>query len=86
MTPLNGNILVEPKRNQTEAIFKEDDSRKDLQYAIVRELPPEPIDLGNGKQLKLEDVVVYNPRNITMIIVEGKPLGMVHYLTLHAVV
>ncbi len=35
ISPLNGNILVKPIRNQTEKIFKESDSRKDLQYAVV---------------------------------------------------
>lgn len=49
MKPLNGNILVKPIRNQTEKIFQEGDSRKDLQYATVIALPPEDIILNSSK-------------------------------------
>lgn len=86
MKPLNGNILVKPIRNQTEKIFQEGDSRKDLQYATVEALPHEPIILSGGKALKVGDKVVYNPRQLTTIIYEHDTYGMVHFQNLVAVV
>jgi len=88
--PLNGNILVMPRRNQTEKIFQEDDSRRDLQYAIVKALPPEEIivvdEKGDPAPLQIEDMVVYNPRNMTKIVYGDDVYGVVHNLTLVAVV
>lgn len=87
--PLNGFILVSPRRNQTEKVFKEDDSRRDLQYADVVALPYEEIILrneGNKKEiLKLNDIVVYNPRTMTAIVHDNKVYGMVHNENLLAV-
>lgn len=86
MKPLNGNILVKPIRNQTEAVFSESDSRKDLQYASVIKLPPEPIILSEGKTLAIGDEIVYNPRQLTTIVYEQNVYGMIHYQNLLAVV
>ena len=90
LKPLNGNVLVEPLRNQTEKIFAESDSRKDLQYALVRALPPDPIILMVTEDkveviLKVGDKVVYNPRSLTVIVVKDEALGMVHERNLIAV-
>ena len=84
ISPLNGNILVKPIRNQTEKIFKESDSRKDLQYAVVVALPPEPIVLSEVQNLEVDHVISYNPRNLLMIIVDGEARGMVHNESLYA--
>ena len=84
--PINGNVLVEPLRNQTEKIFKESDSRKDLQYALVVAIPPEGVILEKDLKLEVGDKIVYNPRTLTNLVFKDKLYGMVHRFNILAAV
>jgi len=67
--PLNGNVLLEPIKNQ--AVFKDADSRRDLQFATAKAVCDDSI-------LEVDQKIVYNPRNITSIEYEGKLYLVIH--------
>ena len=67
--PLNGNVLLEPIRNQ--AVFKDADSVRDLQFAIVRAI-------CDGSVLEIEQKIVYNPRNVTTVQYKGNVYNVIH--------
>lgn len=71
MKPINGNVLVVVLRNQTEEIFREADSKKDLQYAKVEAV-------SEGSKLSVGSKIVYNPRNLNKIVDNGELKGFVH--------
>ena len=71
MIPLNGNVLVTSVKDQVKSVFSQEDSRKDLQYAKVEAV-------SKGSKLRVGDIIVYNPRNLTDIVYKGKLKGIVH--------
>lgn len=79
MTPLNGNVLVIVLRNQTEEVFSEADSKKDLQYAKVEKV-------AEGSKLEIGSKIVYNPRNLNNIVADGELKGFVHETQIIAIV
>ena len=71
-TPLNGHVLVDPIVDQVKSVFSNPDSKKDLQYAKV-------LAVAEGSLLKVNDTIVYNPRSLNAINLEGVGLkGFVH--------
>lgn len=71
LKPLNGNVCVTILKNESEDIFKDLDSRKDLQYAVVEAVT-------EGSKLEIGSKIVYNPRNLTNIVYDDKLYGFVH--------
>lgn len=71
MEALNGNVLVDPIKDQAVELFSESDSRKDLQYAKV-------LIVEEGSKLEVGDVVIFNPRSLTNIVVKGELKGALH--------
>ena len=65
---VNGNVLVKVKKNVSNALFSEANTRKDIQYAEV-------VSATEGSKLKVGDIVCFNPRALTTIPVEDELMG-----------
>lgn len=79
--PLNGNVIVSPRPDQVVQIFKDPDSKKDLQYAevLVTSKPWVMNEEMVTTNLTVGDIIIYNPRTLNKLAVEGEGLlGIVH--------
>lgn len=79
MIPINENVLVVVLRDQTKEVYYEVDTRKDLQYARVEAV-------SEGSKLDIGAKIVFNPRNLHKIIVDGDLKGILHETQIIAII
>tara|TARA_R110000851_G_scaffold95891_2_gene208201 strand:- start:30 stop:320 length:291 start_codon:yes stop_codon:yes gene_type:complete len=77
--PKMGHVLLEQERDINKAVFSESDAKKDLAYGTVEEITEGYLDQnGAPSKLMVGDRIVFNPRSLTPLIVDGKLKGMLH--------